>query len=48
MKKINSTVAGDKLVQPLKVLSEQEFKTGTAGPVEPEKTKQLLQMLMLY
>ncbi|HRG09638.1 MAG TPA: hypothetical protein PLJ08_13775, partial [Cyclobacteriaceae bacterium] len=46
VKKINSTVAGDKLVQPLKVLSEQEFKTGTAGPVEPEKTKQLLQQLL--
>jgi hypothetical protein len=45
VKKLNSKIAGDKLVQPLKVLSEQEFKTGTAGPIEPEKSKQLLQQL---
>jgi hypothetical protein len=46
VKKINSSIASDKLVQPLKVLSEQEFKTGTSGPVEPEKAKQLLQQLL--
>lgn len=45
VKKINSSVSGDKFVQPLKVMTEQEFKTGTAGPVEPEKSKQLLQSL---
>ena len=46
VKKINSTIAGDKLVQPLKVLTEEEFKTGTTtSPVEPEKIKKLLQSL---
>jgi hypothetical protein len=46
VKKINSTIAGDKLIQPLKVLSEEEFKTGTTtSPVEPEKIKKLLQTL---
>lgn len=46
VKKINSTIAGDKLIQPLKVLTEEEFKTGTtASPVEPEKIKKLLQTL---
>jgi len=46
VKKINAKIGGDKFVQPLKVLSEQEFKTGTSGPIEPEKSKQLLQRLM--
>lgn len=48
LKKINSTIASDKLVQTLKIMSEQEFKTGTtSGPVEPEKSKKLLQQLLL-
>ncbi len=48
VKQINSKIASDNLVPPLKVLTEQEFKTGTtSGPVEPEKSKKLLQQLLL-
>jgi len=48
VKKVNSTIAGEKLVTPLKVMSEEEFKKGSsAGAVEPEKTKNLFKQLFL-
>jgi photosystem II stability/assembly factor-like uncharacterized protein len=46
VKKINSTVGGDKIVEPLKVQSEEEFKKGSAaGAVEAEKIKNLFPFL---
>jgi photosystem II stability/assembly factor-like uncharacterized protein len=42
LKKINATIASDKLVEPLRIISVDEFKSGQrGGAVEPEKIKQL-------
>jgi photosystem II stability/assembly factor-like uncharacterized protein len=47
VKKINSVLSGEKLVQPLKVMSPEEFRTGEkTGAVEPEKIKGLLPQLL--
>ena len=49
LKKVNATIASDKLVQPLKVITEDEFKNGpSSGSVSPEKIKGLLPMMWLY
>ena len=47
VKKVNSVISGDKLAQPLKVLSVEEFKKGEkGGAVEPEKIKGLLPLML--
>ena len=48
VKKVNSSITGDKLVKPLRVISEDEFKKGsTTGTVEPEKIKQFLNTIKI-
>lgn len=48
LKKINASIASDKLVEALKVMSEEEFKKGaTTGGVEPEKMKNFLPFSVL-
>lgn len=46
VKKVNGTIAKDKIAQPLKVMTENEFKNGpTSGAVEAEKMKNLFPLL---
>lgn len=48
VKKINAAIASDKLVEALKVMSEEEFKKGaTTGGVEPEKMKNFFPFLLV-
>lgn len=46
VKKINATIASDKLVEALRVISEEQFRKGEqTGGIEPEKIKNLLPFL---